>query len=179
MTKFMRRFLGAMALLPYIYEEIEADRRALPQALAVVMLSSLASGAVYWVDFGAAGVVAGLTAALLGWLVWTWLVYHIGTRWLPEEATHADWGELLRTTGFAAAPGVLRVFALFSEAGNEIFWFTAAWMLVAFVLAVRQALDYKATWRALVVCLAGWVIYAGLLFLVPRACELQAWGSAV
>ena len=85
--------------------------------------------------------MAGLAAALLGWLVWTWLVYHIGTRWLPGEATHADWGELLRTTGFAAAPGTLRVFALFSEAGNEIFWFTAAWMLVAFVLAVRQALD--------------------------------------
>ena len=93
MTKFMRRFLGAMALLPYVYEEIEADRRALPQALAVVMLSSLASGAAYWVDFGAAGVAAGVTATLLGWLVWTWLVYHIGTRWLPGEATQADWGE--------------------------------------------------------------------------------------
>jgi hypothetical protein len=52
-------------------------------------------------------------------------------------------------------------------------------MLVAFVLALRQALDYKATWRAFVVCLAGWPIYAGLLFLVPRACELQAWRSAV
>jgi hypothetical protein len=175
MSKFIRRFLGAMALLPYVYEEVEADHRALPQALAVVVLSSLASGVAYWPDVGTPGVVVGGAAAILGWLVWTWLVYHIGTRWLPGEATRADWGELLRTTGFATAPGVFRVLVPLTEARTAVLVFTAAWMLVCFVLAVRQALDYRTTWRALVVCLAGWVIYAGLLFIAPRACELQAW----
>jgi len=179
MTRFLRRLLGALALLPYVYEEVEADHRALPQALGVVVLSSAASGVAYWHDFGAAGLIVGLITALLGWLVWTWLVYHIGTRWLPGEATEADWGELLRTTGFAAAPGLLRVFGLLAVARDAVFWLTAVWMLAAFVLAVRQALDYRETWRALAVCLAGWVIYAALLFIVPRACELQASGYTV
>ena len=179
MNKFIRRLLGAMALMPYVYEEVEADRSALPQALAVVVLSSLASGAAYWPDAGAPGVVVGGIATILGWLVWTWLVYHIGTRWLPGEATRADWGELLRTTGFATAPGMFRVAALFTEMRTAILAFTAVWMLICFVLAVRQALDYRSSWRALVVCLAGWVIYAGLLFIAPKACELQAFGHTV
>lgn len=178
MGRFIRRLLGAAALLPYVYEEVEKDHRALPQALSVVALSSLISGAAYWEEFGAAGVITGLVATLIGWFAWTWLVYHIGTRWLPEEGTRADWGELLRTTGFASAPGLLRIFALFPEARDAVFWLTSVWMLLAFVLAVRQALDYEKTWRAFVVCLAGWVIYGGLLFLVPKACELQASGFA-
>ncbi len=179
MVKFIRRFLGALALLPYVYEDVEADHRALPQALSIVALSSLASGVAYWSDFGIRGVVAGLIATFVGWLAWTWLIYHIGTRWLPGEGTQADWGELLRTTGFAASPGVLRVFALFAPARDAVFWLTSVWMLLAFVLAVRQALDYKETWRAFVVCLAGWTIYAGLLFIVPRACELQTLSPAM
>ena len=172
MTRFIRRFFGALALLPYVYEEVEADRRALPQALAIVLLSSLASGASYWNDLGAAGVASASAAATFGWLAWTWLVYHIGTRWLPGDATQADWGELLRTTGFATAPGVLRILGLVPEIRDAVFWLTSVWILAAFVLAVRQALDYEKTWRALVVCLAGWVVYAGLLFLLPQACEL-------
>jgi hypothetical protein len=173
MIKFIRRFLGALALLPYVYEDVEADHRALPQAVSIVALSCLASGLAYAPDFGIAGVVAGLVVTFFGWLVWTWLIYHIGTRWLPGESTQADWGELLRTTGFAAGPGIFRVFALVPEIRQAVFWLTSVWMLLAFVLAVRQALDYKETWRAFVVCLAGWAIYAGLLFIVPRACELQ------
>jgi integral membrane sensor domain MASE1 len=33
------------------------------------------------------------------------------------------------------------------------------WMFVAMVIGVRQALDYKSTWRAAGVCLLGAVIY--------------------
>jgi hypothetical protein len=33
------------------------------------------------------------------------------------------------------------------------------WTLVAFVLAVRQALDYANTWRAVFVCVISWPVY--------------------
>jgi len=43
------------------------------------------------------------------------------------------------------------------------------WMLLAMVVAVRQALDYESTWRAVAVCLVGWlltsVIIVALAFL--------------
>lgn len=174
MGRFFRRFLGALALLPYVYEEVEADPRAFPQALVIVVLSSIATGIAYLGDAGVRGLLAGLAIGLLGWFVWAWLAYYIGVRFLPEPATEADWGQLLRTTGFAAAPGVLRVFAVLPEARDAILILTSVWMMIGFVLAVRQALDYEETWRAVVVCLAGGVVYGGLLFAVPRACRLEA-----
>jgi hypothetical protein len=33
------------------------------------------------------------------------------------------------------------------------------WQLAAMVVAVRQALDYKSTGRAVAVCVIGWVFY--------------------
>ena len=173
MIRFIQRVGGALALLPYTYEDVERDKTALPQAVAIVVLSSLATGVAYLPEFGLRGLFAGLLGALLAWLCWSWLAYHIGTRWLAEPGTDADWPQLLRTTGFAASPGLLRVIAIIPEASGPVFLLTWAWMLIGFVIAVRQALDYEQLWRAVVVALAGAVIYLGLLFLIPQACQLQ------
>ena len=44
------------------------------------------------------------------------------------------------------------------------------WMLLSFTVAVRQALDYRSTMRAIGICLIGWLLYAGMLFgMMPRA----------
>jgi hypothetical protein len=34
----------------------------------------------------------------------------------------------------------------------------SVWLLVAMVIAVKQALDYKSTARAVGVCLVGWLV---------------------
>lgn len=162
-----------MTLRAYTYEDVEADAKALPEALLVVVLSSLATGVAYVPAHDVGVVVAGIVAALLGWLIWSWLTYIIGTHWLAGPDTEADWGQLLRTTGFATAPGMLRVLGVFAEARDVIFLVTSLWMLAGFVLAVREALDYRKTWRAVVVCLVGWVIYAGFFFIIPQACRLE------
>lgn len=158
MTVLFQRMLRAARLEPAFYEEVEADRTALGQAMLVVGLSSLAAG------LGAGGngvkaVVAGLVAAWLGWLLWAWLTWFIGTKLLPEAQTEADLGQLLRTTGFSAAPGLLRLFAFLPVVGRGITAIAQVWMLVAMIVAVRQALDYRGTGRALAVCLLGWLIY--------------------
>jgi len=170
MLTFLRRFVGALALLPYVYEEVEADTKSLPSALLVVCISTLATGAAYFDEAGLQGVLAGAGLAILAWLLWTWMTYHIGTRWLPTENTEADWGQLLRTTGFAFAPGVFRVLGFIPEARDPLLALTSVWTLAAFVVAVRQALDYESTWRALAVCLIGWALYTLLLFILPWAC---------
>ncbi len=84
----------------------------------------------------------------------------IGTRLLPGPETVADHGELLRTIGFSSAPGTLRILALVDPISGIVFLVCTLWMLVAMVVAVRQALDYSSTARAIAVCAIGFPIYA-------------------
>lgn len=161
---FVERMVGAAKLDPRAYEEIEADRSATPQALAVVVLAAVAGG--IGVGEGVRGLVLGTVAGLVGWAIWAWLIYFIGTRWLPGPDTRADMGELLRTIGFATSPGILRVAGLVPLIGPIVFAVAAVWTLVAVVVAVRQALDYRSTGRAIGVCLVGWLVQLVILVLV-------------
>lgn len=160
MTGFSRRMLRAALLDTRVYEEVESDRRATGQAVAVVLLSSIAGG-IGLPGLGVSNLQAlatGITGALVGWMAWAALTYLIGTRLLPEPQTRADIGELLRTIGFASAPGLLRVLGAIPFIGPPIYAIAAIWMLLAMVVAVRQALDYTSTGRALAVCVLGWAL---------------------
>jgi len=166
MTPFIDRMIRAAKLDINLYEEVEADESALGQATGVVVLSSVASGVGLIETGGVAGVVVGTIVALVGWYVWAFLTYYIGTRLLPEPQTRASHGELLRTIGFSSSPGLIRVFAIVPSLHNMVFLIAGIWMLVAMVIAVRQALDYHSTLRAVGVCMIGWVVQAVILVLV-------------
>jgi len=170
MTPFVDRIIRAAKLDAQVYEEVEADKSAMPQAMGVVLLSSVAGGIGFMQDTGFMGLVVGAVFSLLGWYIWAFLTYLIGTKLLPEPQTSADLGELLRTIGFASAPGLIRVFALIPGLDITVNLLVTVWMLVAMVVAVRQALDYHSTYRAVGVCLVGWIVQAviigGLLAMV-------------
>ena len=166
MASFTERLVGAATLSVHTYEEVERDATAIGQAIGVVILSSLAAG-IGNIWRGGPGFLGGVVGALLGWLVWAGLTYLIGTRLLPEARTRADWGQLLRTTGFATAPGIVRVLGIIPLLGWLVFGIAYLWMLAAFVVAVKQALDYTSTGRAIGVCLIGWVAN-GAIFLLLR-----------
>ncbi len=161
MTSFTERLLGAARLDVQIYEEVEADETAMGQAMVVVILSSLAAG-VGSTGFGVLGFFLGTVGTLIGWFVWAGITSVVGTKLLPEPQTESDISELLRTTGFAAAPGLLRIFGIVPLVGWLVFPVTFVWMLVTMVVAVRQALDYESTGRAVGVCLIGFVVYVAL-----------------
>ena len=157
---FLRRVIGAAMLDPAIYEDVEADKTATMQACATVILSSVAAG-VGVRELGAQTLptVAFVSAlALLTWVAWALVTFGIGVRIMPEPQTRSSVGELLRTTGFATAPGCLRVLGVVPGATIPVFIVTAIWMLAAMLVAVRQALDYKTTARAVAVCILGWVL---------------------
>ena len=160
MASFTERMIGAAKLDVHVYEEVEADTTATGPAMGVVLLSSLAGG-IGSVGLGAGGfggVVVGGIVALIGWVVWAFLTSIIGTRLLPEPQTRADVGELMRTLGFAQSPGLARIVGIVHDVGPLVFSIVSIWMLVAMVIAVRQALDYTSTWLAVGVCLVGWVL---------------------
>ena len=165
MAGLVDRMIGAAKLDVHTYEEVEKDRNALGQAMTVVALSAAAAG-IGSAKAGIGGIVAMTVVALIGWFIWGWLTYLIGTKLLPESTTKADMGELLRTIGFSSAPGVLRIVGFVPFIGSLISFVASVWMLVAMVVAVRQALDYSSTGRAIVVCLIGWVAYMLFFLLV-------------
>jgi len=157
---FLQRLIGAAALDTAIYEEVEADETATIQAFAVVILSSLAAG-VGARGFGGHTVdnIAFVsTISLLTWAAWALITFEIGVRLMPKPQTRSDVGELLRTIGFASTPGCLRVLGVLPGVTMPVFTVTAIWMLAAMVVAVRQALDYQSTARAVAVCGLGWVL---------------------
>jgi hypothetical protein len=166
MTNLGERMIRAAKLDVNLYEEVEADAGALPQAMAVVVLSSVAAGIGSISRGGLSGLIMGIILSLAGWYIWAYLTYIIGTKLLPEPQTKASHGELLRTIGFSSAPGLIRVLGIIEPLYNMAFLVAGIWMLVAMVIAVRQALDYKSTPRAVGVCAIGWVIQIVLLGLL-------------
>lgn len=170
MSDFQRRVLGAARLDAATYEEVEQDVDAIRQAFAVVLLSAAAAavGDVGRVHLG--GLVVTMLIAVVSWVIWAAVTFVIGTRLLAEAETRADLGQLLRTIGFAAAPGLVRVLGVIGPVRPLVFGAAQLWMIVAMVVAVRHALDYTSTGRAVAVCVIGWVVQ--LLVVVTLAALL-------
>jgi len=159
MNSITDRMVRAAKLDVNLYEEVEADSTALGQAVLVVILSSLASGIGSISVTGFGGIITGIIVALIGWFAWAFITYFIGTKILPQPQTNADFGQLLRTIGFSSSPGIIRILGVIPFLYGIANLVAGVWMLIAMVIAVRQALDYDSTWRAVGVCLLGWVIY--------------------
>ncbi len=166
MNSFKNRIIRAAMLDVNLYEEVEADKGAMGQAMGIVVLSSIAAGVGLIERGGLSGIFTGTIASLFGWYVWAYLTYFIGTKFLSEPQTEADHGELLRTIGFSSSPGLIRVLGIIPGLGSVVYSAAAIWMLVAMVIAVRQALDYNSTLRAVGVCVIGWITQIFILMLL-------------
>jgi hypothetical protein len=166
-SQFIDRIIRACKLDINLYEEVEADKSATLQAAAVVVLSSLAAG-VGALSLGASNFLMAPILSLVSWYVWAYLIYIIGVKLFPEPTTKADHGELLRTIGFSSAPGLIRVFGFTPELMSITFIGASIWMFIAMVIAVRQALDYQSTWRAIGVVVIGFLVQAIILVMMFR-----------
>jgi hypothetical protein len=161
------RMKGAALLHIDTYEEVEADHTATGQAAAVVALVAIAQ-AIGGAGEGGFGIFAGVISALLGWLLWAGITYLIGAKLFGGTAT---WGELLRTIGFAQTPGVLHVLGLIPVLGGIIRFGVAIWVLIAGIIAIRQALDIN-TGKAILTAVLGWLVIMLPLAIVAAV----AWG---
>jgi len=168
MAGLIDRMIRASKLDVNLYEEVEADKGATGQAAAIVVLSSVAAGIGSLGVFGIQGLLFMTLGALIGWLIWAFLTFIIGTRLLPEPQTKSDMGEMLRTIGFSSSPGVLRILGVIPVIGAIVNFVVGIWMFVAMIIAVRQALDYKSTWRAVGVCIIGFIVYIVIMLFIFR-----------
>jgi hypothetical protein len=155
--------IGAAMLNPHIYEEVEADRSATLQAMAVVVLVALATGIGNIGPGSIFGLLGGVLVGLVGWMFWAWVTYLVGTSILRSAETHADWSQLARTLGYAQSPGVLKIFGFIPAIGPIVVVAASIWQFAAMVIAIRQALDYTSTWRAIGVAVIGFIAYMALI----------------
>jgi len=146
---------------------VEADKSATIQAALVVILSSVAAG-IGAISLGASNFLMAPLLSLVSWYIWAYLIYFIGAKLFPESNTEADHGQLLRTIGFSSAPGLVRIFGFTPELMTITFIGSGIWMMVAMVIAVRQALDYESTWRAIGVVVIGFLVQAFFLVIILR-----------
>jgi hypothetical protein len=161
--ELVARMTRAAQLDDTLYEEVEADESATGQAALVVLLVGMASGlghGLYEMMHGhgapplIVGVIGGGLGQLIGWVVWAVLTYWIGTSLFKGTATP---GEMLRTLGFAQSPGVLIALSFIPFLGWVIHAVVGVWMLIAGVIAVRQAMDFT-TEKAIFTVLVGWLV---------------------
>ena len=162
----INRMIGAARLSTETFEEVEADSSATRQAMLVVVIVAVATGIGFLGTGGLSGLIFGIIIGLAGWAAWAWITFFIGTKLLATPDTNADWGQLARALGFAQSPGVFKVVGFIPVLGPIVFFLAAIWQLVAMIIAIRQALDYTSTWRALGVALIGFVPYIIVLALL-------------
>jgi hypothetical protein len=166
----IERIIGATLLRVKVYEEVEADKSATLQAMGVVILSALATGislpSFLGFPISISGLIVGVASSLIGWALLAWITYMVGTRLFPTPETKADWGELARTLGFAQSPGILRVLGIVPVIGPIIFSIASIWGIVTTIIAIRQALDYTSTWRAISVTLVSYMPYALIMAII-------------
>jgi hypothetical protein len=163
--------MGAATLDAGVFERIEVDRRATIQSAIVVLVASVALG------FGISPPTGGKigtfllvsAAALTTWVAWAAITLLIGTRLLPQPDTRADMGEVMRTIGFAAAPGWLQALAALSEVKWPFIAITSAWMLASMVVALQHALDYANIGRAVTVCVLSAALIGSMIVLLGQS----------
>ena len=158
MKIFLNRFLRAAKLDVTLFQEIIEDPKTFNQALIIVFIYSMTSA---WGTFGRTGAIGnniGMITTLLGWYVWGFSTYMVGARILPEAGTEPDRKTILRVTGFACAPGIVRVLGFIQGFGLIVVFIALAWMVAAATVGVKLALNYESTMRALGVCVIGMII---------------------
>jgi hypothetical protein len=152
-STLLRRMLRAAALHADTYEEVEADPSSLRQATLVVLAACLAIAGARALQGYQAGVegerlafqaLLSLLEPLVLWVGGSAFALMVGATFLRGPETESDFAEVLRTTGFAFTPALLRVLVFVPPPalGLAIDLVARAWTFVAVVVAIRQALDF-------------------------------------
>lgn len=150
---FQERLMGSIMLDASVYEEVEHDETAMGQAATVVALGAIAAGIGASASGGLGGVIGMVLMSLIGWALGAAIVWLVGVQVMGHNS---DMPQLLRSLGFASAPRLLLLLGIIPLLGMIVTFAVWIMSLVAWVLAVRQALDVD-TGRAVLVCILAFI----------------------
>ena len=154
---YFQRLQKAIMLDVSFYEEVENDKKFTDQAMMTVVLVSIVQGLMI-AGFAPIALVQGILGSLVRFIIWAFFIAFVGTRILPEPETKSNTGELIRTLGFAYAPGLLVIFKVLPFINSFVDPIVVILQLAAMTIAVKQALDFNSTVRAVGVCIVAFLL---------------------
>ena len=163
----LQRMIGAAMFNSATYEEIEADRNALGEAILVVVLvtvcgivGGIIDGLIGGGGLGGLvrGIIVGLLFGIVRWALWVTVLNFVGGKMLRTSDTETNWSEIGRVLGYAYTPGVLSLLIFIPVVGVILSFVGIVWTLAAVVVGARQALDFDSTGRAIAAVLLSAVI---------------------
>lgn len=168
MNLFLNRLFRAAKLNTDLYQEVISDAGTMFQAMMAVFVYSASTAYGGFARAGVAGINFAMITTLIGWYIWAFSTYFIGTRLLSEDDIRTDRKAVLRAMGFATAPGLFRLAGLIPDMAGISFIISSIWIIAAAVLAVKLVLNFKSIYRAAGACILGLIIsiiFQGLMYI--------------
>ena len=159
--------LYAALLEPSAFERLRQSDSSVMYALGTVLLAALSFGVgmlvyanrvVEGVAPPASTFPIAMATVFIGWVIWTFVSYFIGTGFLGGKGT---WRELLHALGICFGPGIIMASIAIPAAGPIGFSFATFWVLAAGMIAARET-QQTTLRRVFVPTVLGWL---PLLFL--------------
>jgi len=143
------------------------------QACLCVILTSLATSTgfgIAWI-FKWAGLwsiwvlLIILIYSIFAWLLFSFFTYFIGNRLIKSPDNKVTFGELSRTIGFSASPGVFGFFVFIPTVGVFIWLGATIWALISGVVLVKNKMNFSPT-RAVITSFTSWLVCLIFVFVI-------------
>ena len=105
--------------------------------------------------------ISGLTA-ILTWLVWAIFIYVVGVKLFSDKESKVTFKKILVAVGYAHSPGLLRFFAVTPEFVIPIIFLTQFWIFASLIIATKQVLNLKSSFKAFGIVFLSFLIIAFL-----------------
>ena len=148
-----------------VYIEAKNKPGFLRFSLLIVLLVSLCTGIGTINLTNDSSVIRDLLSSIIGWLIWTSIIFVIGVKLLKNSSTFS---QLARTLGLAYSPGVLNILGLISFISIPVLAITSIWTVISFIFALKHALEISAE-KAFLISLLSFIpylLFRSLLFLL-------------
>ncbi len=148
-----------------VYLEAKNNQGFLKFSLLIVLLVSLCTGIGTINLTNDSSVIRDLLSSIIGWLIWTSIIYVIGVKFMKNSSSFS---QIARTLGLAYSPGVLNIFGIIQFISLPLLAITSIWTIVSFIFALKHALVISAE-RAFLISLISFIpylVFRSLLFLL-------------
>ncbi len=134
---FLSKLYNALTFNEKFYMELELDRSNLSHAILVVLFVGVSNG-IGTINIASVSVLKEIMFNLIGWLLWSLVLYLIGVKILNYTS---DFVELLVYLGFAFSPGILNIFGIIPSLTYYILTISFLWTVFTFVFAAKHAFN--------------------------------------